>query len=78
MAYVVGANNHEFKLGEVKVSEGRIIDVAVLKASIWSHTPIAYFGNENNRLVELLNKSFHPDKSSKKHHISQEKFMVTL
>jgi len=58
MAYVVGANNHEFKLGEVKVSEGRVIDVAVLKASIWSHTPIAYFGNERKPFSGTIEQKF--------------------
>ena len=58
MAYIIGANNHKFKLGEVKVSEGRVIDVAVIKGSIWNHTPIAYFGNERDPFSGTIEQKF--------------------
>lgn len=58
MAYVVGANNHEFKLGDVKVREGKVVDVAVIKSSLWSQKPIAYFGNELDPYSGTIEQKF--------------------
>ena len=57
-AYVSGANEHTFKLGEVKVDGGNVIDVPVIESSLWSNTPIAYYGNELEPFSGTIEQKF--------------------
>lgn len=57
-AYVSGANEHTFKLGEVKVDGGKVFDVSVIESSLWSNTPIAYYGNELEPFSGTIEQKF--------------------
>ena len=57
-AYVSGANEHTFKLGEVKVDGGKVFDVPVIESSLWSNTPIAYYGNELEPFSGTIEQKF--------------------
>ena len=53
-----GRNEHTFKLGEVKVDGGNVIDVPVIESSLWSNTPIAYYGNELEPFSGTIEQKF--------------------
>ncbi len=45
-AKIIGCMNHNFKLGKVKVNNGKILGVEILESSTWHSSPKAFWGDE--------------------------------
>lgn len=57
-AIVTGSMGNTFKLGRVAVRNGKITKVKVIKSSIWSSSPIAFWGNEELPYSGTIEKKF--------------------